>query len=81
MLHQKPVGFSLAPEGNSDQTMRAIMYSFGAHEQDETGNLTINSPQTVEALKFVKALFEEAMTPEVLAWDASSNNRPSASKI
>jgi multiple sugar transport system substrate-binding protein len=23
----------------------------------------------------VKALFEEAMTPEVLAWDASSNNR------
>ena len=50
--------------------MRAIMYSFGAHEQDAEGNLTINSPQTLEALKFVKALFEETMTPEVLAWDA-----------
>ena len=55
--------------------MRALMYSFGAHEQDPDGNLTINSKETLEALRFVKALFEEAMTPEVLAWDASSNNR------
>jgi multiple sugar transport system substrate-binding protein len=35
----------------------------------------LNSSETLEALKYVKALFEEAMTPEVLAWDASSNNR------
>jgi multiple sugar transport system substrate-binding protein len=55
--------------------MRAIMYSFGAHEQDEAGNLTINSKNTLEALRFVKGLFEDCMTPEVLAWDASSNNR------
>jgi multiple sugar transport system substrate-binding protein len=51
------------------------MYSFGAHEQDANGNLTINSKSTVEAVKFVKALFQEAMTPEVFTWDASSNNR------
>jgi multiple sugar transport system substrate-binding protein len=55
--------------------MRAIMYSFGSHEQDAEGNLTINTPNTLEALRYVKALFQEAMTPEVLAWDASSNNR------
>jgi multiple sugar transport system substrate-binding protein len=55
--------------------MRALMYSFGAGEQDAEGNLAINSKETLEALKFAKALFEEAMTPEVLAWDASSNNR------
>src|SRR6266849_4257736 len=65
--HGKPIDTAVA--------MRAIMYSFGSHEQDAEGNLTINSPQTLEALKFVKALFEETMTPEVLAWDASSNNR------
>jgi len=70
-----PVGVGLSAELDTAMAMRAIMYSFGAHEQDEAGNLTINSPQTLEALKFVKALFEEAMTPEVLAWDASSNNR------
>lgn len=55
--------------------MRAIMYSFGAHEQDADCNLTINSPQTLEALRFVKALFEEAETPEVLTWHPASNNR------
>jgi multiple sugar transport system substrate-binding protein len=51
------------------------MYSFGAHEQDAEGNLAINSKETLEALKFVKALFEETETPEVFAWDPSSNNR------
>ena len=30
--------------------MRAIMYSFGAHEQEAEGNLTINSPQTLAHL-------------------------------
>ena len=36
------------------------------------------SPQleeTVEAVKFVKALYKEAETPEVFTWDSSSNNR------
>src|SRR5690606_23432234 len=69
------VGVGLSAELDTAMAMRAIMYSFGAHEQDAEGNLTINSPQTLEALKFVTALFKEAMTPEVLAWDASSNNR------
>jgi multiple sugar transport system substrate-binding protein len=55
--------------------MRAIMYSFGSHEQDAEGNLAINSKETMAALHFVKALFQECMTPEVLSWDASSNNR------
>jgi multiple sugar transport system substrate-binding protein len=73
--HRIPVGIGLSAEIDTAMAMRAIMYSFGAHEQDEAGNLTINSPNTLEALRYVKALFEECMTPEVLAWDASSNNR------
>jgi multiple sugar transport system substrate-binding protein len=70
-----PVGIGLSAELDTAMAMRAIMYSFGAHEQDVEGNLTINSPQTLETLKFVTALFHETMTPEVLAWDPSSNNR------
>ncbi|MBX6425824.1 MAG: extracellular solute-binding protein [Variibacter sp.] len=73
--HRVPVGIGLSAELDTAMAMRAIMYSFGAHEQDAEGNLAINSKNTLEALRFVKALFEEAMTPEVLAWDASSNNR------
>jgi len=70
-----PVGIGLANEIDTAMAMRTIMYSWGAHEQDEAGNLTLNSKQTLDALKFVKALYEETMTPEVFTWDASSNNR------
>ena len=70
-----PVGIGLSAELDTAMAMRAVMYSYGAHEQDAEGDLTINSPQTLEALKFVTALFKETMTPEVLAWDPSSNNR------
>src|SRR5882672_6638836 len=70
-----PVGIGLSAELDTAMAMRAIMYSFGAHEQDIEGNLTINSKETLEAIKYAKALFEETETPEVLAWDPSSNNR------
>ncbi len=70
-----PVGIGLANEIDTGMAMRTIMYSWGAHEQDGAGNLVLNSKQTLDALKFVKALFEETMTPEVFTWDASSNNR------
>src|SRR5439155_52593 len=70
-----PVGIGLANEIDTGMAMRTIMYAFGAHEQDENGNLALNSKQTLEAIKFVRALFQEAMTAEVFTWDASSNNR------
>ncbi|HEX5817133.1 MAG TPA: extracellular solute-binding protein [Methylomirabilota bacterium] len=70
-----PVGVGLANEIDTGMAMRTIMYAFGSHEQDAQGNLTLSSKETLEAIKFVKALFTEAMTPEVFTWDASSNNR------
>lgn len=75
LLHEAPIGISLAPEHNSEHSVRAILYSFGGSEQDEAGNLTLNSSHTLEAIKYVKALYQEAMTEEVLTWDAASNNR------
>jgi multiple sugar transport system substrate-binding protein len=70
-----PVGIGISPEDDSNMAMRAIMYSFGASVQDEEGNVVINSKQTLEAVKFVRALYHEAMTPEVLKWLMTSNNR------
>jgi multiple sugar transport system substrate-binding protein len=70
-----PVGVGLSQEIDTGMAMRTIMYSWGASVQDEKGNLALNSKQTLDAIKFVKALFEEAMTPEVFTWDAASNNR------
>ncbi len=73
--HGNPVGIGLSAEIDTGMAMRAVMYAFGSSVQDAEGSLTLKSKETLEAIKFVKALFEEAMTPEVLAWDASSNNR------
>jgi len=70
-----PIGVGLASEIDTAMAMRAILYSFGGGEQDAEGNLVINSKPTLEAVKFVKALYQDAMSPEVLSWDASSNNR------
>jgi multiple sugar transport system substrate-binding protein len=74
LLHQTPVGFSLAPEQNSAHTMRAIMYSFGSSEQDANGNPALKSQETLEAIQYVKALYEDAMTKDVLTWDGAANN-------
>ena len=70
-----PVGIGLAQELDTSMAMGSIMYSWGAHEQDEAGSPTLNSKQTLDAIKFVKSLFEETMTADVFTWDASSNNR------
>jgi multiple sugar transport system substrate-binding protein len=73
--HGNPIGIGLASEIDTNMAMRAIMYAFGSSVQDEQGNLVLNSKETLEAVKFVNALYEECMTEEVFAWDASANNR------
>jgi len=70
-----PVGIGLSKELDSSMALRAILYSYGGSVQDDEGNVVINSKQTLEAVKFVRALFKEAMTPVVLSWNAFSNNR------
>jgi multiple sugar transport system substrate-binding protein len=75
LLHGSAVGISLAPETNAEQTLRAIMYSFGASEQDGGGNPALKSQATLETIKYVKALYEDAMIRDVLTWDAASNNQ------
>jgi multiple sugar transport system substrate-binding protein len=74
LLHQSPVGFSLAPEQNSAHTMRSIMYSFGSSEQNADGNPALKSQATLEAIKYVKSLYDEAMIKDVLTWDGAANN-------
>jgi multiple sugar transport system substrate-binding protein len=73
--HGNPVGIGLASEIDTNMALRAVMYSFGSSVQDEQGNVVLNSKETLEAVKFVQALYKECMTEEVFAWDASSNNR------
>lgn len=73
--HGIPVGIGLASEIDTNMALRAIMYAFGSSVQDAEGTPVLKSRATLDAIKFVKALYEEAMTDEVFTWDASSNNR------
>jgi len=70
-----PCGLGLSQELDTSMAMRALLWSFGGAEQDEEGNVTINSKNTIEALKFMKALYQEAETPEVFTWTPPSNNQ------
>ena len=70
-----PCGIGLAQELDTSMAMRALLWSFGGAEQDVEGNVTINSKNTIEALKFMKALYQESETAEVFTWTPPSNNQ------
>ena len=73
--HRIPVGIGLSAEIDTAMAMRAIMYRSAPTSRTPKATSRSTRRDTLEALSFVKALFEETMTAEVLAWDASSNNR------
>lgn len=73
--HGIPVGIGLAPELDSNMALRSLLHSFGASVQTPDSEPYLDSPQTREALRFMRALYDEAMTEEVFTWDPSSNNR------
>ena len=75
LLHDKPLGIGLGGDTDGEAAVRALLYSFGASEQDADNRPALKSPAALEAFKFVKALYEESMTHEVLTWDTVSNNR------
>jgi multiple sugar transport system substrate-binding protein len=70
-----PCGIGLGQELDTSMAMRALLWSFGGAEQDEAGNVTINSKQTIEALKYMKELYQKTETPEVFTWTPPSNNQ------
>jgi multiple sugar transport system substrate-binding protein len=70
-----PCGVGFSQELDTSMALRALLWSFGGAEQDDAGNVTINSKNTIEALKFAKALYTETETPIVFTWTPPSNNQ------
>lgn len=69
------MGIGMSQELDSNMAARALLWSFGASIQDEDQNVVINSPEALEAVAYMKSLYEGAMTPEVFGWTAASNNQ------
>ena len=70
-----PVGIGMSQEIDSNMALRGLLWSFGGSEQDESGKVVLDSPETVAALEYARALYKEAMTPEIFTWEPASNNR------
>jgi len=75
LLYDKPLGIGLGGDSDAETSVRSLLYAFGASEQDADNRPVLKSPAALEAFKFVKALYEETMTADVLTWDPASNNR------
>jgi multiple sugar transport system substrate-binding protein len=73
MGHPVGIGFSSNPDSNV--SLFSLLHAFGASVQDEAGDVAINSPATVQAVKMGAAIFQAGMTDEVFLWDSPSNNR------
>ena len=69
------MGIGLSQEIDSNMAGRALLWSYGAAIQDASENVVINSPETIAAVEYMKQLYENAMTDEVFAWNAASNNQ------
>src|SRR5262249_14429361 len=71
-----PVGISLGHSNDPETTWRGLLWSYGASEQDETGkHVVLNSKESIEAVKFVTALYKEAMASDRLSGCDASNNQ------
>jgi multiple sugar transport system substrate-binding protein len=77
-----PTGIAFSHCNDANLFLRSILFSHGAQEADPSGrNIMIDSKEMREGLRFLKAMFDEAMTPEVFSWDDASDNRYLASGV
>jgi multiple sugar transport system substrate-binding protein len=72
----RPIGQTMGHTyGDAVTFTYPYLWSFGAAERDDNGRVVIASKPTLEALKFLKAFWHDAMDPAGIGWDDASNNR------
>ncbi|PVG81080.1 hypothetical protein DDE18_19905 [Nocardioides gansuensis] len=68
------LGLGMSQEIDSNMAGHALLWSYGASIQNENEQVVLNSPETIAAVEFMGSLYRDAMTDEVFAWNAASNN-------
>ena len=70
-----PAGFPLGhASGDANAWLHWILWGHGAYTVDKDDKVIINSPETVKALEYCKAL-SDTFIPGVASWNDSSNNK------
>ena len=68
-------GIGLSQELDSNMAGRAVLWSFGSGIQNKHEGVVLANKRTIEAVKYMKDLYERALTPEVFGWVPASNNQ------
>src|SRR5205085_1580679 len=70
-----PAGFALGhASGDANAWLHWILWGHGAYTVDKDDKVIINSPETVKALEYCKAL-SDTFIPGTASWNDSSNNK------
>ena len=70
-----PLGMALGNAvGDGNGWVHTILWGFGGKMVDDDGNVVLNSPETVQALEYVKELYENFI-PGTLSWQDPNNNK------
>ena len=78
--NNKPVGFALGNAvGDGNAFAQWLLWSHGAKLVDDDGKVVINSRETIEALNYLKELYQ-TFIPGTLSWLDPSNNRAYSSQ-
>jgi multiple sugar transport system substrate-binding protein len=72
-----PIGIPINQRSNdANNSWTGLLWCFGASYVAQDGKTpAINSPETLEAVKFAVELYNKTMTNEVLSWDDAGNNQ------
>jgi multiple sugar transport system substrate-binding protein len=75
------IGISINQQStDSLSSWSSLFWSYGASTvAADSKTITINSPESRQALEYAVELFNKAMTPAVLSWDEAANNQLLAS--
>jgi multiple sugar transport system substrate-binding protein len=72
----KPAGFALGNAmGDGNGFANWLMWSHGASIIDESGAVSVNSPQTLAALNYLRELYPTFVDGGTIAWGDISNNQ------
>jgi multiple sugar transport system substrate-binding protein len=72
----KPAGFALGNAvGDGNAFANWLMWSHGASITDESGNVSVNSPETMAALEYLRQLYPTFVDGGTVSWGDISNNQ------
>jgi len=69
-----PIGIGQSQELDSNMALIAFLMCFGSFIQNEHNHPTLQSKNTVDAVKFMAEIYQSGETSDIFGWNPASNN-------